>query len=133
MVEFGCHRSAYSQTCALQDGAQVSSTAGCAVLSRPHVSRLHAPALPTNAVKHFKLEQRAKRRIHSKPSARQIKACRPWLESEIRVIHPEVIVCLGATAAQSLMGSQFRLTQHRGEVLHTDWAPALIATIHPST
>ena len=86
----------------------------------------------TNIVKHFKWEPRGKRRIHQTPRANEIQACRPWLESEIRVIHPDVVVCLGATAAQSLMGSTFRLTQHRGEVLQTDFAPALIATIHPS-
>lgn len=86
----------------------------------------------TNAVKHFKFEPRGKRRIHSKPSAREIKACRPWLEAEIQVIKPRMIVCLGATAAQSLMGPTFRLTQHRGEALKTDWAPWLLATNHPS-
>src|SRR5438034_3956006 len=86
----------------------------------------------TNAVKHFKFEPRGKRRIHSKPSAREVKACRPWLEAEIKVVQPQMIVCLGATAAQSLMGSAFRLTQHRGEALHTPWAPWLLATNHPS-
>jgi DNA polymerase len=86
----------------------------------------------TNAVKHFKFDPRGKRRIHSKPSAREIKACRPWLEAEIKVVKPQMIVCLGATAAQSLMGSAFRLTQHRGEALKTDWAPWLLATNHPS-
>jgi DNA polymerase len=88
----------------------------------------------TNAVKHFKWEPRGKRRLHSKPSAREIAACRPWLEAEIKVIHPAMIVCLGATAAQSLMGSSFRLTHHRGEILKdTPWAPALLATVHPSS
>jgi uracil-DNA glycosylase len=86
----------------------------------------------TNAVKHFKFEPRGTRRIHSKPSAREVKACRPWLEGEIKVVQPRMIVCLGATAAQSLMGSTFRLTQHRGEVIKTDWAPWLLATNHPS-
>jgi uracil-DNA glycosylase family protein len=86
----------------------------------------------TNAVKHFKFEQRGTRRIHSKPSAREVKACRPWLEAEIQVVKPQMIVCLGATAAQSLMGSAFRITQHRGEILKTDWAPWLLATNHPS-
>lgn len=99
---------------------------------------LHAAHIPrdevyvTNAVKHFKFEPRGTRRIHSKPSAREIKACRPWLEAEIQVVKPRMIVCLGATAAQSLMGSAFRLTQHRGEALKTDWAPWLLATMHPS-
>ena len=88
----------------------------------------------TNAVKHFKFEPRGKRRIHSKPSAREVAACRPWLEAEIRQVKPQVIVCLGATAAQSLLGSKFRLTQHRGEALRdTSWAPAVFATVHPSS
>lgn len=88
----------------------------------------------TNAVKHFKFEPRGKRRIHSKPSAREVAACRPWLEAEIKVVQPSVIVCLGATAAQSLLGSSFRLTQHRGEVqTGTPWAAKLLATVHPSS
>ena len=88
----------------------------------------------TNAVKHFKWEPRGKRRIHAKPSAREVAACRPWLESEIKVIRPKMIVCLGATAAQSLLGSGFRLTQHRGEPqTQTSWAPWLLATVHPSS
>jgi uracil-DNA glycosylase family protein len=87
----------------------------------------------TGAVKHFKFEQRGKRRIHSKPSAREIAACRPWLEAEIQLVHPKLIVCLGATAAQSLLGSSFRILKHRGEIL-TDqsWAPWMLATYHPS-
>jgi uracil-DNA glycosylase len=87
----------------------------------------------TNAVKHFKWEPRGKRRIHSKPSARQIGACRPWLENEIAVVKPRIIICLGATAASALLGPKFRLTQHRGEMLATEWAPAVTATIHPSS
>jgi len=88
----------------------------------------------TNAVKHFKFEPRGKRRIHSKPSAREVAACRPWLEAEIKVVKPQVIVCLGATAAQSLLGSKFRLTQHRGQALReTPWAPVVFATVHPSS
>ena len=86
----------------------------------------------TNAVKHFKFEPRGTRRIHAKPSAREVAACRPWLEAEIETLKPAMIVCLGATAAQSLMGAAFRITQHRGEVLKTDWAPWLLATSHPS-
>jgi DNA polymerase len=89
-------------------------------------------AYVTNAVKHFKWEPRGKRRLHSKPSAREVAACRPWLETEIAIVKPKMIVCLGATAAQSLMGSGFRITQHRGEVIKTDWAPWLLATNHPS-
>jgi uracil-DNA glycosylase family protein len=88
----------------------------------------------TNAVKHFKWEPRGKKRLHAKPSAREVAACRPWLEAEIKVIQPKMIVCLGATAAQSLLGSTFRLTQHRGEVQKdTPWAPWVLATVHPSS
>jgi len=86
----------------------------------------------TNAVKHFKWQPRGKRRLHAKPTGREIAACRPWLQREIEIIHPPLIICLGATAAQSLMGNKFRLTQHRGEVLKSQWAPALMATMHPS-
>ncbi len=88
----------------------------------------------TNAVKHFKWEPRGTRRLHSKPSSREIAACRPWLEAEIQAIQPQMIVCLGATASQSLMGNAFRLTKHRGEVISdTQWAPWLLATVHPSS
>jgi DNA polymerase len=87
----------------------------------------------TNAVKHFKFEQRGTRRLHTKPNAREISACRPWLEAEIAAVRPKLIVCLGATAAQSLMGPQFRITRDRGKLFtETEWAPALIATNHPS-
>jgi DNA polymerase len=86
----------------------------------------------TNAVKHFKWEPRGKRRLHAKPSSREVAACRPWLEAEIDVIHPQVIVCLGATAAQSLLGRDFRLTRSRGEIrLYQNQTPTL-ATYHPS-
>lgn len=88
----------------------------------------------TNAVKHFKFEQRGKRRIHSKPSARQIAACKPWLKAEIEVLRPDVVVALGATAAQAMLGSGFKVTRHRGEVLRdTAWAPVVMATVHPSS
>jgi DNA polymerase len=88
----------------------------------------------TNAVKHFKFEQRGKRRIHSKPSARQIAACKPWLKAEVEVIRPDVIVALGATAAQAMLGSSFKVTQHRGEAIRdTPWAPVVMATVHPSS
>ena len=88
----------------------------------------------TNAVKHFKFEQRGKRRIHSKPSARQIAACKPWLKAEVEVIRPDVIVALGATAAQSMLGPQFKVTKQRGEPIRdTTWAPVVIATVHPSS
>lgn len=86
----------------------------------------------TNAVKHFKWEPRGKRRIHKKPNSAEIAACRPWLEAEIAVVHPQVIICMGATAAQSLLGRDFRVTQHRGELLESRLAPAVAATIHPS-
>jgi DNA polymerase len=89
-------------------------------------------AYVTNAVKHFKWEPRGKRRIHEKPTLREIKACRPWLDAEIEAIHPRLIVCLGATAAQSLLGSTFRVTQSRGTLQHPAGLPTLLATIHPS-
>src|SRR5690606_28295012 len=82
----------------------------------------------TNAVKHFKWTPRGKRRLHAKPTAREVSACRPWLETEIRSVQAEMIVCLGATAAQSLLGSKFRITQQRGEVLKTEFAHWLLAT-----
>ncbi|HYG76483.1 MAG TPA: UdgX family uracil-DNA binding protein [Planctomycetota bacterium] len=87
----------------------------------------------TNAVKHFKWEPRGKRRLHAKPSAREVGACRPWLEAEIAVVKPKMIICLGATAAQALMGPAFKVTKERGKVLQTQWAPALLATLHPSS
>lgn len=87
----------------------------------------------TNAVKHFKWEPRGKRRIHKKPSASEINACRPWLEAEIAALQPQIIVLLGAAAAQSLLGRDFRVTQHRGEFLDSELAPRVIATVHPSS
>jgi DNA polymerase len=89
-------------------------------------------AYVTNAVKHFKWVPRGKRRIHSKPSAMEIRACHPWLEAEIRVAAPTVIVCLGATAAQALLGKSFRVTKQRGEFVPSNLAPHVLATIHPS-
>jgi DNA polymerase len=86
----------------------------------------------TNAVKHFKWTPRGKRRLHAKPTSRETAACRPWLEMEIRSVQADMIVCLGATAAQSLLGSKFRITQQRGEVLKTEFAHWLMATWHPS-
>lgn len=85
----------------------------------------------TNAVKHFKWEERGKIRLHKKPNSLEIAACRPWLEAEIAAVRPQVIVCLGATAAQDLLGPRFRLTKHRGEVFPTSYGP-VTATIHPS-
>jgi uracil-DNA glycosylase len=87
----------------------------------------------TNAVKHFNWEPRGKRRIHKKPSAAEIRACRPWLQAEIDRLKPQVIVCLGATAAQALLGNDFRVTQHRGEFVDSELAPYLTATVHPSS
>lgn len=87
----------------------------------------------TNAVKHFKWEPRGKRRIHKKPSATEIAACRPWLDAEIVALQPKVIVCLGATAAQTLFGRDFRVTLHRGEFLKSPLAPFVMATVHPSS
>ena len=89
-------------------------------------------AYVTNVVKHFKFEQRGKRRIHKKPNMAEITACRPWLDAEIEVVQPTALVCLGATAAQALLGRAFRVTQHRGEFVDSDLAPLVTATIHPS-
>jgi uracil-DNA glycosylase len=89
-------------------------------------------AYVTNAVKHFKWEPRGKRRIHAKPSWSELAACRPWLDAELEVIAPLVLVCLGATAAQSLLGKQFRVTKSRGTWVESDLAERVTATIHPS-
>src|SRR2546426_10388836 len=86
----------------------------------------------TNVVKHFKWEPRGKRRIHKKPNAQEISACRPWLEAEIAMIKPKVIVALGATAAQALLGLKFRVTKQRGQFIESTLAPYIMATIHPS-
>jgi len=86
----------------------------------------------TNVVKHFKWTPRGKRRLHAKPNAMEIKACKPWLEAEIARLKPEVIVALGATAAQALFGRDFRVTRARGEFLRSDLAPRVLATVHPS-
>jgi DNA polymerase len=86
----------------------------------------------TNTVKHFKWEPRGKLRIHKKPSMKEIHACRPWLEAELEAVRPELIVCLGAVAAQSLLGSGFKVTQSHGKVQHAEGLPPIIATLHPS-
>jgi DNA polymerase len=86
----------------------------------------------TNAVKHFKWEARGKRRIHAKPTWSEMMACRPWLEAELAVVKPRVVVCLGATAAQALLGKQFRVTKERGTWVESDLAERVTATIHPS-
>jgi uracil-DNA glycosylase family protein len=87
----------------------------------------------TNAVKHFKWEPKGKRRIHKKPNAREITACRPWLEAELEALKPSVVVCLGATAAQTILGRNFRVTQRRGEVIPSSLAERVVATVHPSS
>lgn len=87
----------------------------------------------TNTVKHFKWEPRGKRRIHKKPNSREIAACRPWLEAELRVVRPGLLVCLGATAAQAVFGPAFRVTRERGKILESELAPKVVATVHPSS
>ena len=87
----------------------------------------------TNAVKHFKWEPRGKKRIHQKPNSVEITACRPWLDAEIAVVKPEVLVCLGATAAQALLGRSFRVSTQRGKFVASPLAPRVIATVHPSS
>ena len=91
-----------------------------------------AEAYVTNMVKHFKFEERGRRRIHQTPKRFEIDACRPWLDEELKVVKPEALVLLGATAAKALLGSSFRVTQHRGELLDSELAPIVTATIHPS-
>jgi len=87
----------------------------------------------TNVVKHFKWEPRGKRRIHKKPNASEIAACRPWLDTEIALVKPRAIVCLGATAAQALLGRQFKVTTGRGRFIPSPHAPLVLATVHPSS
>jgi len=89
-------------------------------------------AYVTNVVKHFKFEERGRRRIHQTPKRFEVEACKPWLDQEMDVVEPEALVLLGATAAKALLGSSFRLTQHRGELLDSELAPIVAATIHPS-
>src|SRR2546421_12678287 len=87
----------------------------------------------TNAVKHFRWTRRGKRRLHEKPNAGQVRACRPWLEAEIAVVEPRIMVLLGATAAQSVMGPAFRVSTQRGEVLESSFGVPVVATVHPSS
>jgi DNA polymerase len=87
----------------------------------------------TNAVKHFKWEPRGKRRIHKKPNSREIAACRPWLEAELRIVKPRLVVAMGATAAQTIFGPAFRVTRERGKVLSSKFAAKVLATVHPSS
>ncbi len=91
-----------------------------------------AQAYVTNVVKHFKWEPRGKRRIHAKPNSVEIAACRPWLDAELALVKPRVLVCLGATAAQALLGKSFRVTVSRGKPVESPLAPFVMATIHPS-
>jgi uracil-DNA glycosylase len=86
----------------------------------------------TNAVKHFKWEPRGKLRIHKKPNMQEIRACRPWLDAELETVRPKLVVCLGAVAAQSLLGSSFKITQSHGKVQQAEGFPPIIATLHPS-
>lgn len=86
----------------------------------------------TNAVKHFRWVPRGKLRIHKKPSMQQIHACRPWLDAELEMVRPKLIICLGATAAQSLLGPKFKITQSHGEVQEAEGLPPILATLHPS-
>jgi uracil-DNA glycosylase len=90
-------------------------------------------AYVTNVVKHFKWQARGKRRIHQKPNWSEIAACRPWLEAELEVVRPTALVCLGATAAQALLGRQFRVTRDRGRLVESPLAPVTLATVHPSS
>ena len=90
-------------------------------------------AYVTNVVKHFKWEARGKRRIHAKPKAAEIGACRPWLDAEIAVVHPRIIVCLGATAAKALLGNSFKVSVDRGRFVDSPLAPLVTATVHPSS
>jgi DNA polymerase len=99
-------------------------------LERVGISR--ADVYITNVVKHFKFEERGKRRIHQTPKKADIDACLPWLRAEMELLSPQALVLLGATASKALLGSSFRLTQHRGEALDSDLAPLVTATIHPS-
>ncbi len=87
----------------------------------------------TNVVKHFKWEPKGKRRIHAKPNAAEITACRPWLEAELAVVKPQAVVCLGATAAQALLGRDFKVSRRRGEFVESPVAPIVMATVHPSS
>ena len=117
-----------------RDGAPFVGPAG-ALLDRALVlAKLdRSTVYVTNAVKHFKWTPRGKRRLHSKPNQGEVHACHPWLEAEIQALHPSVIVCLGATAAQSLLGSAFRITKSRGVPLDGPNGARIVATIHPSS
>jgi len=87
----------------------------------------------TNAVKHFRWVKRGKRRLHEKPNSQQVRACRPWLDAEVEAVRPRLLVLLGATAAQAVLGPAFRVTQHRGKVISTPMGVSAVATVHPSS
>jgi uracil-DNA glycosylase family protein len=93
----------------------------------------HRDVYLTNVVKHFKWEPRGKRRIHAKPNAAEVSACRPWLETEIALVKPHILVCLGATAAQALLGKTFKVSLQRGQIVESPLAPIVTATVHPSS
>jgi uracil-DNA glycosylase family protein len=90
-------------------------------------------AYVTNVVKHFKWRPQGKRRLHQKPNAEEIAACRPWLDAELDLVKPRIVVCLGATAAQALLGRSFKVTQQRGQIVEWDREPLALATVHPSS
>jgi uracil-DNA glycosylase family 4 len=87
----------------------------------------------TNVVKHFSFTERGRRRIHQTPKRFEVEACRPWLEAELRVVNPDVLVTLGATAGKALFGTKFRVTEERGRPIESDLAPLVTATVHPSS
>jgi DNA polymerase len=101
-----------------------------ALLAKAGISR--SEVYMTNAVKHFKFERRGKRRLHERPNVREVQACRAWLMAEVQAVQPELILCLGATAAQSFCGPEFRITRDRGKPMSTPWADWFMATYHPS-
>jgi uracil-DNA glycosylase len=107
-------------------GRELDQALAAAGIERPR-------AYVTNAVKHFKFEQRGKRRIHQKPNWTELAACRPWLDAELSVVKPDIIVCLGSTAAQALLGRSFRVTKMRGRAVPSPLAPRVVATVHPSS
>ena len=107
--------------------------ASCSIARSTRPGSIASAVYVTNVVKHFKWEPRGKRRIHKKPNAAEIAACRPWLDTEIALVEPRAIVCLGATAAQALLGRQFKVTAHRGEFIPSPLAPLVLATVHPSS
>jgi uracil-DNA glycosylase len=120
----------------LSSGGQfrIAADAACiGTLHRRSSAKVRSlPSLFLSASKHFKFEERGKRRIHKKPSTAEVRACRPWLEAEIALIRPKIIVCLGATAAQSVFGADYRVTKERGQFVEHPWVPQATSTIHPS-